>query len=92
MRTPKENKSGYDEVNPIARAPKLHGALLICHGLADDNVHYQNTAEYVEALVQADKDFKQLVYTNRNHGISGGNTRNHLFRQIINWFNCELKK
>ena len=92
MRTPKENESGYDEVNPIARAPKLHGALLICHGLADDNVHYQNTAEYVEALVQADKDFKQLVYTNRNHGISGGNTRNHLFRQIINWFNCELKK
>ena len=92
MRTPKENKSGYDEVNPIARASKLHGALLICHGLADDNVHYQNSAEYVEALVQADKDFKQLVYTNRNHGISGGNTRNHLFRQIINWFNNELKK
>ena len=92
MRTPKENKSGYDEVNPIARAPKLHGALLLCHGFADDNVHYQNTSEYVEALVQADKDFEQLVYTNRHHGISGGNTRNHLFRQIINWFNCELKK
>ena len=92
MRTPKENKAGYDEVNPIARASKLHGALLICHGLADDNVHYQNSAEYVEALVQADKDFKQLVYTNRNHGISGGNTRNHRFRQIINWFNNELKK
>ena len=48
MRTPKENASGYDEVNPIARANNLHGALLICHGLADDNVHYQNTAEYVE--------------------------------------------
>ena len=91
MRTPKENTSGYDEVNPIARAPKLHGALLICHGLADDNVHFQNSAEYVEALVQADKDFRQLVYTNRNHGISGGNTTNHLFRQIINWFNTELK-
>ncbi|MBQ3915294.1 MAG: prolyl oligopeptidase family serine peptidase, partial [Ruminococcus sp.] len=39
---------------------------------ADDNVHYQNTAEYVEALVQADKDFRQLVYTNRNHSIYGG--------------------
>lgn len=91
MRTPKENKSGYDEVNPIARASKLHGALLICHGLADDNVHFQNSAEYVEALVQADKDFRQLVYTNRNHGIRGGNTTNHLFRQIINWFNSEMK-
>ena len=87
MRTPQENASGYEEVNPIARADKLHGALLLCHGLADDNVHYQNTAEYVEALVQADKDFRQLVYTNRNHGISGGNTRNHLFRQCVNFFN-----
>lgn len=91
MRTPKENASGYDEVNPIARASKLHGALLLCHGLADDNVHYQNTAEYVEALVQADKDFRQLVYTNRNHSIFGGNTRNHLFRQCVNFFNENLK-
>ena len=91
MRTPKENQSGYDEVNPMARADQLHGSLLICHGLADDNVHYQNTAEYVEALVQADKDFRQLVYTNRNHSIYGGNTRNHLFRQCINHFNQELK-
>ena len=91
MRTPQENPQGYDEVNPIARASKLHGALLVCHGLADDNVHYQNTAEYVEALVQADKDFRQLVYTNRNHSIFGGNTRNHLFRQAISHFNAELK-
>ena len=91
MRTPQENPEGYDEVNPIARASQLHGALLVCHGLADDNVHYQNTAEYVEALVQADKDFRQLVYTNRNHSIFGGNTRNHLFRQAINHFNAELK-
>ena len=83
MRTPKENKSGYDEVNPIARAAKLHGALLICHGLADDNVHFQNTAEYTEALIQADKDYKEKIYVDRKHGISGGNTGNHLYRQII---------
>ena len=91
MRTPNENKAGYDEVNPIARASQLNGALLLCHGLADDNVHYRNTAEYVEALVQADKDFRQLVYTNRNHSIFGGNTRNHLFRQAVNHFNATLK-
>ncbi|MCH5310030.1 MAG: S9 family peptidase [Prevotella sp.] len=91
MRTPNENKSGYDEVNPIARASQLHGSLLICHGLTDDNVHYRNTAEYVEALVQADKDFRQLVYTNRNHSIIGGNTRNHLLRQAVNHFNEALK-
>lgn len=90
MRTPKENPAGYDD-NPIKRADKLHGALLICQGLADDNVHPQNVFEYSEALVQADKDFKMNVYTNRNHSIYGGNTRNHLFRQITQFFIDNLK-
>lgn len=90
MRTPQENPSGYGD-SPIARAGQLNGALLICHGLADDNVHFQNTAEYSEALVQADKDFKENIYANRNHNIRGGNTRNHLFRQVVNFFNAEMK-
>ncbi|MGI6243812.1 MAG: DPP IV N-terminal domain-containing protein [Prevotella sp.] len=85
MRTPKENPEGYND-NAITRANKLSGALLLCHGVADDNVHLQNTLEYAEALVQADKDFKQVFYTNRNHSIFGGNTRNHLLRQISTWF------
>ena len=91
MRTPKENSQGYD-VNPIQRANNLSGALLICHGMADDNVHPQNAFEYSEALVQADKDFKEIYYTNRNHSIFGGNTRNHLLRQITEWFITHLKK
>lgn len=90
MRTPKENPDGYDD-NAITRAPKLSGSLLICHGLADDNVHPQNTFEYSEALVQADKDFKENIYTNRNHSIFGGNTRTHLLRQITNWFDEKMK-
>ncbi|MDY5321070.1 MAG: S9 family peptidase [Prevotella sp.] len=90
MRTPKENANGYGD-NPIARAEKLHGALLICHGTADDNVHPQNSFEYAEALVQADKDFKENFYTNRNHSIFGANTRNHLLRQIAEWFETHLK-
>ena len=91
MRTPKENPQGYD-INPIQRANNLSGALLICHGMADDNVHPQNAFEYSEALVQADKDFKEIYYTNRNHSIFGGNTRNHLLRQITEWFITHLKK
>lgn len=90
MRTPKENGSGY-ATNSIQRANALHGALLICHGMADDNVQPQNTMEYTEALIQADKDFKENIYTNRNHGIYGGNTRIHLLRQISNWFIEHLK-
>ena len=90
MRTPKENPSGYDQ-NPISRVGQLQGALLLCHGSADDNVHLRNAAEYTEALVQADKDFSQLLYTNRNHSIYGGNTRNHLFRQCVNFLKRELR-
>ena len=90
MRTPQENAQGYDD-NPITRAANLSGALLLCHGLADDNVHVQNTFEYTEALVQADKDFKMNVYTNRNHSIYGGNTRHHLLRQIAQFFQQEMK-
>lgn len=89
MRTPQENTAGY-AINPIDRSGKLHGKLLICHGMADDNVHPQNTFEYSEALVQADKDFKENLYTNRNHGIYGGNTRNHLLRQVAEWFEENL--
>ena len=90
MRTPKENPDGYD-CSPISRAKNLSGSLLIIHGSADDNVHYRNVAEYTEALVHADKDFRQLTYTNRNHSIYGGNTRNHLFRQLVNHFKQSMK-
>ena len=91
MRTPKENSEGYD-VCPVTLASQLHGHLLLCHGMADDNVHFRNEAEYTEALVQADKDFCSLSYTNRNHSIYGGNTRNHLFRQITQWFQLYLQQ
>lgn len=90
MRTPKENEEGYAR-GPISRASQLHGKLLICHGTADDNVHFRNAMEYAEALVQADKPFMMLPYNNRNHGISGGNTRNHLFTSITNFFKDSLK-
>jgi dipeptidyl-peptidase-4 len=90
MRTPQENAEGYDDC-PLSRADKLHGALLLCHGMADDNVHFRNTAEYTEALVQQGKDFRQLVYTNRNHSIYGGNTRNHLYKQCIDFFMEKVK-
>jgi dipeptidyl-peptidase-4 len=85
MRTPNENPTGYDD-SPLTRADKLHGALMLCHGTDDDNVHFRNTEEYTSALVDADKDFRQLVYAGRNHSIGGGNTRNHLFRQCLKFF------
>ena len=90
MRTPKENAAGYDR-SPISQAGKLHGKLLICHGTADDNVHFRNSMEYAEALVQAGKTFMMLPYNNRNHNITGGNTRNHLYTSITNFFIENMK-
>ena len=90
MRTPQENPDGYD-CSPMHRYQKLSGKLLICHGLADDNVHFQNCAELVERLVQSDIQFEMQTYTNRNHSIYGGNTRKHLFTRIEQFFDKNLK-
>ena len=92
MRTPQENADGYRATSALARADKLHGSLLLVHGLADDNVHYQNCAEYAEQLVQLEKPFEMQVYTNRNHGIYGGKTRLHLYTRLTDFFDRELKK
>lgn len=86
MRTPKENAEGYKAASAFSRADNLHGNLLLVHGMADDNVHFQNCTEYAEHLVQLGKQFDMQVYTNRNHNISGGNTRNHLYTRLTNFF------
>ena len=92
MRTPQENPDGYKAASAMERADKLSGNLLLIHGMADDNVHFQNAAEYAETLVQKGKQFDMQVYTNRNHSIAGGNTRQHLYTKITNFFNQQLKK
>ncbi len=92
MRTPQENPDGYKAASAMERADKLSGNLLLIHGMADDNVHFQNAAEYAETLVQKGKQFDMQVYTNRNHSIAGGNTRQHLYTKITNFFNSQLKK
>ena len=86
MRTPKENGDGYKAGSAIDRAANLKGSLLLIHGTADDNVHYQNCAEYAEALVQAGIQFDMQIYTNRNHSIFGGNTRHHLMTRVSEFF------
>lgn len=85
MRTPSENEKGYDDNSPINHVNKLKGKYLLIHGSGDDNVHYQNTMEMVNALVAADKQFDLFIYPNKNHGIYGGNTRNHLFKMMFDY-------
>ena len=82
MQTDKENAKGYQDNSPVYFADQLIGNYLIVHGMADDNVHFQNTAEMVNALVMANKQFDTYFYPNRNHGIYGGPTRLHLYNKM----------
>ena len=85
MRTPKENENGYDDNSPINFVHLLKGKYFLIHGSGDDNVHYQNSMEMINALVRANKQFDLFIYPNRNHGIYGGNTRNHLFTMMLDY-------
>lgn len=85
MQKPQDNPEGYDNNSPINHVDKLKGNYLLIHGSADDNVHYQNAMELIEALVKADKQFDLMIYPNKNHGIYGGNTRKHVFDKITNF-------
>ncbi|MEB2341421.1 MAG: S9 family peptidase [Flavobacteriia bacterium] len=90
MGLPGDNPHGYDDNSPINHVDKLKGHYLLVHGLADDNVHYQNAAEMTNALVRANKQFREMIYPDRNHGIYGGTTRLHLFTLMTDFLLEEL--
>lgn len=85
MRKPVDNKDGYNNNAPLTMVDGLTGKFLLVHGTADDNVHYQNSMMLVDALIRAGKDFDSEFYPNKAHGISGGNTRYHLFKKMTDF-------
>lgn len=85
MRTERENAKGYQQNSPVYFADQLKGSYLLVHGLADDNVHFQHTAEMAKALVDANKQFETYFYTNKNHSIRGGNARLHLYTKMTDF-------
>jgi dipeptidyl-peptidase-4 len=85
MALPKDNGSGYDDNSPINHVAKLKGKFLLVHGTADDNVHFQNSMEMVNAFVKANKQFDFFAYPDKAHGISGGNTRLHLYNMMTDF-------
>lgn len=91
MGLPSQNPEGYDQNSPITLAAGIKGKLLLVAGTADDNVHYQNTAEFAEAMVQAGVQFQMMSYTNRNHNLRGGNTTMHLYTMFDEFLKVNLK-
>lgn len=85
MQTPQLNPEGYNAGSPLVKAGQIKGNYLLIHGTGDDNVHYQNTIEMIDALVAADVQFDTFIYPNRNHGIYGGNTRKHLYKMMTDY-------
>jgi dipeptidyl-peptidase-4 len=82
LQKPQDNPTGYDDYSPQSHADKLKGSLLLIHGTGDDNVHFQNAVELQNALIKANKQFDSFYYPDRNHGISGGDTRLHLYTMM----------
>ncbi len=91
MQTEAENPQGYKENSPVNYADMLNGNFLLVHGTADDNVHFQHTAELADQLIAANKQFDTMIYPNRAHGITGGNARAHLYNLMTNFLNEKLK-
>ena len=87
----KENKAGYEQSDVTRSADKLHGALLLVHGTGDDNVHFQNSVQMIDALIKAGKPFQLMIYPNKTHSISGRDARVHLYSMIEEHFERELK-
>jgi len=87
----KDDPNGYAESDVTADAAKLHGALLMAHGTGDDNVHFQNSMQMIDALIKAGKQFQLMIYPNKTHSIAGADARAHLFHMIDDHFMRELK-
>ena len=83
MRRPQVNDFGYEGTDLMKMAGDLTGELLIVHGLADDNVHAQNTLLYTDALVKAGKQFEMQLYVDDNHSIRKPHNYKHLHHRIM---------
>jgi dipeptidyl-peptidase-4 len=87
----KDDPEGYAQSDVTRAAANLHGALLLVHGTGDDNVHFQNSMQMIDALIKAGKQFRLMIYPNKTHSIAGPDARDHLFHMIEDHFERELK-
>lgn len=90
MRLPKDNEANYDRGSALKRVAELQGDLLLVHGDADDNVHYQQTVQLVDALQRAGKQFRFMVYPQKLHGIAGSQARIHLYTMFTAFVSEQL--
>lgn len=85
MRAPYENEANYDNLSPLFNVKNIKGDFLIVHGMADDNVHLQNTTEMIAEMIKNNTRYDSELYPDKNHGIYGGKTRLHLYTRITDF-------
>ena len=90
MLTPKENETGYNWGSPIKRAKDVKCRLLLMSGTADDNVHVQNTIEYVSELQSNGILCDMLLFPNMNHSIYHCNSRALVYAKMLDYFNRNM--
>jgi len=79
MDTPQNNPEGYDRSSVLKAAGELSGKLLLIHGMVDENVHLQNSAQFIEALQKAGKQFDLMIYPGNRHGVVEKAQQRHLY-------------
>jgi dipeptidyl-peptidase-4 len=85
MGTPQNNPDGYKKSSPVPAAENLHGKLLLIHGTIDDNVHLQNTIQFIYALQKAGKQFQLMLYPKSRHGVTDPLLVKHLRTMMTNF-------
>lgn len=90
MRTPKENPIGYNSFNPNILAKKLKGNLLLIHGTADDNVHFQHSIQLINALNKANKSYQLYLNPDAEHGTSSKKMRYDLYKMMYEFLKEKL--
>jgi len=85
MGTPQNNPEGYKRSSPVNAAKNLHGKLLLIHGAIDDNVHMQNTIQFIYELQKAGKQFQLMLYPKSRHGVTDPLLLKHMRQMMLDY-------
>jgi dipeptidyl-peptidase-4 len=91
MSEPADFADGYKDFSVVNSAAKLKGHLLMVHGTGDDNVHMQNSIQFVQQLIVNNIPYDLQVYPRKTHSIAGPEVRPHLYNRILAQFETYLK-